>query len=119
MLASGDPFHYGIGSTLLAYVPVSEMAVFPAPSALSLACARLGWPLQNSRLLSLHGRAMSRLNRHLYQGVRVVALTSDGAAPAQIADILTERNMGESRITVLEALGGPRERILSFTGAGA
>ncbi|GHC26431.1 precorrin-6Y methyltransferase [Kushneria pakistanensis] len=115
VLASGDPFHYGIGSTLSEYIPASEMEVFPAPSAFSLACARLGWPLQRSRLLSLHGRAMSRLNGHLYQGVRIVALTSDGAAPAQIADMLTERNMGESRMTVLEALDGPHEHIVSFT----
>lgn len=115
VLASGDPFHYGIGSTLSEYVPASEMEVFPAPSAFSLACARLGWPLQKSRLLSLHGRAMSRLNGHLHHDVRIVALTSDGAAPALMASMLTERNMGESRMIVLEALGGPRENIQSFT----
>ncbi|MFC0338038.1 precorrin-6Y C5,15-methyltransferase (decarboxylating) [Kushneria avicenniae] len=115
VLASGDPFHYGIGSTLSEYIPAAEMMVFPAPSAFSLACARLGWPLQKSRLLSLHGRAMSRLNGHLHHGVRVVALTSDGQAPALMAGMLVERNMGETRLTVLEALGGPREKIASFT----
>lgn len=114
VLASGDPFHYGVGATLAEHVPAREMIVFPAPSAFSLACARMGWPMQKSRLLSLHGRAMTRLNAYLHQGVRIVALTNDGAAPRQIASLLLERNMGHSIVTVLEALGGPQERIVSF-----
>lgn len=46
VLASGDPFLYGVGASLARHVPADEMRAFPAPSAFSLAAARLGWALQ-------------------------------------------------------------------------
>src|SRR5207245_1414099 len=88
-----------------------EMVALPAPSAFSLAAARLGWPLQETKLLSLHARAPDLLLPHLQPGARVMALTSDGSAPAAIARLLDESGFGPSRFTVLEALGGPRERV--------
>ena len=42
VLASGDPFHYGVGTTLMGSVPAAEMLCLPQPSAFSLAAARLG-----------------------------------------------------------------------------
>ncbi|MEM7191622.1 MAG: precorrin-6y C5,15-methyltransferase (decarboxylating) subunit CbiE, partial [Pseudomonadota bacterium] len=61
VLASGDPFFYGAGATLSAHVPADETWVVPAPSAFSLAAARMGWPLQDTGLVSLHGRALDRI----------------------------------------------------------
>ncbi len=37
MLASGDPFLYGVGSVLARHVDAGEILVMPAPSAFSLA----------------------------------------------------------------------------------
>jgi precorrin-6Y C5,15-methyltransferase (decarboxylating) len=48
---------------------------------------------------------------HLFPDARILALTADGAAPAAIAALLAASGFGESRVTVLEALGGARERI--------
>ena len=45
----------------------------------------------------------------------MLALTSDGEAPAAIARLLTETGFGASRLTLLEALGGPRETIRQTT----
>ena len=45
VLASGDPFHYGVGAVLAQRIDAGEMTAVPAPSAFSLAAARLGWPL--------------------------------------------------------------------------
>ena len=42
VLASGDPFHYGIGATLARRVPAAEMLVITSPSSFSLAAARMG-----------------------------------------------------------------------------
>ena len=56
VLASGDPMHFGIGVTLARSVAAEEMTVIPAPSAFSLACARLGWNLAEVETLTLHGR---------------------------------------------------------------
>jgi precorrin-6B C5,15-methyltransferase / cobalt-precorrin-6B C5,C15-methyltransferase len=47
----------------------------------------------------------------------VLALTSDGKAPAALARLLRETGFGPSRVTVLEALGGPRERVRSTNAA--
>jgi precorrin-6Y C5,15-methyltransferase (decarboxylating) len=104
VLASGDPYLYGIGAVL-------------APSAFSLAANRLGWPLADCVLVSLHGRELDRVRPHLQPGARVLALTSDGEGPAGLAGLLTGSGFGTSRLTVLEALGGPRERVHATTAA--
>lgn len=113
VLASGDPFHYGVGATLARRIDASDMQVFPHPSAFSLAAARLGWPLQDVLSLSLHGRPLDLIRPHLHTGTRILALTSDEHGPAALASLLTGAGFGVSLVTVLEALGGPNERIRS------
>ncbi len=115
VLASGDPFFYGVGSVLAGHVAPEETVVVPAPSAFSLAAARMGWPLPESVLLSLHGRALDRIRPHLHPGARILALTSDGDGPAALARLLAESGFGSSQITVLESLGGDKERIRAAT----
>jgi precorrin-6B C5,15-methyltransferase / cobalt-precorrin-6B C5,C15-methyltransferase len=115
VLASGDPFQYGVGAVLARKIDAREMNVVPAPSAFSLAAARLGWALPETVLLSLHGRALDLIRPHLQPSARILALTSDGEGPPALARLLAEIGFGSSRMTVLEALGGPRERIRSTT----
>jgi len=117
VLASGDPFLYGVGSVLTRHVEARDMLVVPAPSAFSLAAARLGWALPETTLLSLHGRALDLVRPHLQPDARVLALTSDSEGPAALARLLVESGFGASRLAVLEALGGPREQIRSTTAA--
>jgi precorrin-6Y C5,15-methyltransferase (decarboxylating) len=117
VLASGDPFFYGVGSTLASHVPPEETRVVPAPSAFSLAAARMGWALPETVLLSVHGRALDRIRPHLHRGGRILALTSDADGPAALAQLLTDTGFGASEITVLEALGGDNERIRAATAA--
>jgi precorrin-6B C5,15-methyltransferase / cobalt-precorrin-6B C5,C15-methyltransferase len=117
VLASGDPFMHGVGAVLARHVEPHETVVIPAPSAFSLAAARLGWPLPNTTLLSLHAREVDLVRPHLHPGARVLALTSDASDPAVLARLLAEIGFGASRLTVLEALGGPRERIRSTAAA--
>ena len=90
VLASGDPFHYGVGSVLASHVPPEETVVVPAPSAFSLAAARLCWALPDTALVSLHGRELTRIRPHLHHGARILALTSDSEGPAALARLLTE-----------------------------
>lgn len=117
VLASGDPFLHGVGATLARRLPPEEMTVVPAPSAFSLAAARLGWALQETETASLHGRPPELLRPLLHPGARVLALTSDGAGPARLAELLEGWGFGGSRMHVLEALGGPEERIRSGPAA--
>ena len=115
VLASGDPFHYGVGSVLAGHVPPDETIVVPALSAFSLAAARLCWALPETALVSLHGRELYRIRPHLHRGARILALTSDSEGPAALARLLIELGFGASRLTVLEALGGGNERARSTT----
>ncbi len=115
VLASGDPFHYGVGAALARQIDARQMIVVPAPSAFSLAAARLGWSLPQTVMLSLHGRTLDLVRPHLQPGARIFALTSDGEGPAALAQLLTQSGFGASRLTILEALGGPHERIRRAT----
>lgn len=110
VLASGDPFFYGVGVTLLRQIGADEAVCYPSPSAFSLAAARLGWALQSVDCVSLHGRSIDLLRPHLHPGARIIALTSDERAPALIAELLTSSGFGQSEFVLLEALGGQRER---------
>jgi precorrin-6Y C5,15-methyltransferase (decarboxylating) len=91
--------------------------VIPAASAFGLAAARLGWALPEVETVSLHGRPEALLRPLLHPGTRILALTSDGAAPARIARALTAAGFGPSRLHVLEAMGGPDERRQSAAAA--
>src|SRR5690606_19898516 len=77
VLASGDPFHYGVGASIARQLDPAQMRVMPHPSAFSLAAARLGWPLQEVVALSLHGRPLNLIRPHLHPATRLLALTSD------------------------------------------
>jgi precorrin-6Y C5,15-methyltransferase (decarboxylating) len=111
VLASGDPFFYGVGATLARKIPPAEMRVIPAPSAFSLAASRLGWALQDVETISLHGRPIDLIRPLLHAKTRILALTSNADGPTAIAKLLTGLGFGATRLTVLEALGGPNERL--------
>ncbi|KAF0120630.1 MAG: precorrin-6y C5 15-methyltransferase (Decarboxylating) CbiE subunit [Methylocystaceae bacterium] len=111
ILASGDPFFYGVGDLIARHLAPDEIFCVPAPSAFSLAAARLKWSQQDCALLSLHGRAFERVTPHLQPNARIIALSWDESTPARLARHLAERGMGGSRVFVLERLGGPHERV--------
>ncbi len=111
VLASGDPFNYGVGKQIATLVCADELICIPQPSSFSLAASRLGWALQDTATVSLHGRAIEGLIRYLQPGARILALSWDGSTPAKAARLLAERGFGDASIAVLEELGGPKERI--------
>ncbi|WP_312490245.1 precorrin-6y C5,15-methyltransferase (decarboxylating) subunit CbiE [Pseudomonas cremoris] len=110
VLASGDPMFYGVGASLARKVAADELLILPAPSSVSLAAARLGWPLQEVVTLSVVARPLAALNAHLASGVRLLVLSNDGQSPAAIAALLAESGFGASRLSVFEHLGGADER---------
>ncbi|WP_428376846.1 precorrin-6y C5,15-methyltransferase (decarboxylating) subunit CbiE [Lichenicoccus sp.] len=113
VLASGDPFWFGIGSLLARGIPADEFICLPQPSAFSLACARLGWSLQTTRTLSVCGRPVEALVPALQPAARLLVLCADAASPAAIAGLLAGRGFGAATLHLMQALGGPRERIVT------
>lgn len=110
VLASGDPMLYGVGASLARQIPAAQMHVLPSPSSYSLAAARLGWALQDVVTLSVVARPVAAVAAHLYSGQRLLVLSNDGTSPRAVAELLRERGFGLSRVTVLEHLGGAKER---------
>jgi len=118
VLASGDPFHYGVGDMLMRSFSPEETLCVPQAGAFSLAAARLGWSLQEVSPVSLHGRALEGIVRYLQPGARILALSWDGETPAKLAALLRARDFGDSSMAVLERMGGPNERVRRTTAAG-
>ncbi|MER7670304.1 precorrin-6y C5,15-methyltransferase (decarboxylating) subunit CbiE [Kitasatospora sp. NPDC096128] len=113
VLASGDPMFFGIGRTLAEVVGAERLRVLPHPSSVSYACARLGWPLEATEVVSLVGRPPATLALALHPGRRLLVLSADAATPATVAALLTEHGFGTARLRVLEQLGDTaREREL-------
>jgi precorrin-6Y C5,15-methyltransferase (decarboxylating) len=117
VLASGDPYCYGIGSALGRLVPAEESLCIPAPSAFSLACARLGWASQDTVTLSFCGRKVETILPRLQPRARILALSADDSTPDAVAELLRANGFGMSAVHILEALGGPRERIRKTTAS--
>jgi precorrin-6Y C5,15-methyltransferase (decarboxylating) len=108
VLASGDPMFFGVGGTLVRLFGAGAVRVFPHPSSVSLACARLGWPVEDVDVVSLVGRPVSSLIALPHR--RMLVLSAGADTPAEVAALLTGRGFGPTAMTVLDDLGGPAER---------
>jgi precorrin-6B C5,15-methyltransferase / cobalt-precorrin-6B C5,C15-methyltransferase len=116
VLASGDPMFYGIGSTLVRLLGAGRVRVLPHPSSVSLAAARLGWPLDDTDVVSLVGRPGELLHPLLQPGRRVLVLVAERSAAAEVRALLDARGFGASPVTVLADLGGPGEAVAPADG---
>jgi precorrin-6Y C5,15-methyltransferase (decarboxylating) len=103
---------HGIGATLARRLPPDQLRVLPGVSSVALACARLGWPEQETEVISLVSQRPEAVLGGLAPGARLIVLARDGGTPATVARLLTAAGWGDSEITVLERLGGPAERVL-------
>ena len=117
VLASGDPFWFGAGSVITRDLTPGEWRAFPGVSTFALAASRIGWPLEQTACLGLHAAPFTRLRPQLAPGERAIVLLRDGDAVGTLAHWLTEQGFGATTMTVMEALGGPRERIREITAA--
>jgi precorrin-6Y C5,15-methyltransferase (decarboxylating) len=107
VVASGDPMLHGVGHLLVKLLGADRVIVLPHVSAVTLACARLGWAVQDTEVISL---MTAEPHTAMRTGGQAVILTRDGAGPATLARLLTATGRGDSELSVLEQLGGPGER---------
>ncbi|MDT0276417.1 precorrin-6y C5,15-methyltransferase (decarboxylating) subunit CbiE [Blastococcus goldschmidtiae] len=115
VLASGDPMFSGIGTSLVRVLGPQAVDVVPHPSSVTLACARMGWSVEETTVVAVVGRPVELLGPHVTPGRRLLVLGSDAESPAAVAHRLAAWGYGASRITALAQLGGPGER--RFTGS--
>ncbi|OAA28583.1 precorrin-6Y C5,15-methyltransferase (decarboxylating) [Frankia sp. EI5c] len=113
-LASGDPMFFGLGSTLVRVLGAERVRVLPHPSSVSLACARLGWAVDATEIVSLVGRPLATVHPALTTGRRLLVLSADRRTPPDLCRLVTRRGFGDSPVTLFEHLGGPAERRREF-----
>jgi len=113
VLASGDPFWYGVGGSLAEYLRDGEWRAHPAPSIFALVAARLRWRLENVICRGLHAAPFETLVPLLVRGGRLICPVRDGRAAADLANWLTMRGWGAARLWTCVALGGPQESVKS------
>src|SRR4051794_32368467 len=117
VLASGDPMLSGVGSSLVRLHGPDAVEVVPHPSSVTLACARMGWAVEETTVVTVVGRPVELVVPHATPGRRLLVLGSDTVTPAPLAGQLADHGYGASRLTALAQLGGPEER--RFTGTAA
>jgi precorrin-6B C5,15-methyltransferase / cobalt-precorrin-6B C5,C15-methyltransferase len=117
VLASGDPMFFGVGSTLARLLGPGKLRVIPQVSSVSLACARLGWAVEEAVVVSLVGRPIEALRLSIRPNRHLLLLSADGQTPARVAELLRQQGFGPSTMTVFEELGGPGESRRSGTAA--
>ena len=110
VVASGDPLLHGIGGTLIRLYGAERVVVLPHVSSVNLACARMGWAVSDTEIISL---VTAPVHTAIRRGGHAVVLSRDASSAAELATALTETGRGASEFTVLEQLDGVRERIRS------
>lgn len=106
ILGSGDPMHHGIGRTLIEELGPFAVTVIAHPGSVSLACARMGWPVESTPVVSSLTGPFAAVLRHAGDGARALLLNRDATTPVALAAFLTAQGWGQARITVLSDLGG-------------
>jgi precorrin-6Y C5,15-methyltransferase (decarboxylating) len=117
VLASGDPMFFGIGTALIQFFGPDRVRILPQASSASLACARMGWPLDETDVVSVVGRPIEGVCILVQPGRRFLVLSADGRSPEAVAELLIAKGYGASRLTVFERLGHPAERRVAATAA--
>ena len=117
VLATGDPLWFSVGARITRAIPAGEITFHPQLSAFQWAACRMGWSLADVETLTAHGRPTAQLIPRFWPGARLLVLTAGAETPGEAASLLTARGYGDSRLTVLANLGGPREQRIDASAA--
>ena len=107
VLASGDPLLHGIGGTLIRLFGPQRVTVLPHVSAVTLACARMGWTVHDTEVISV---VTAQPHTAVRRGGRAIVLSRDRTTVKTLATLLDAHGCPESELTILEQLGGRGER---------
>ncbi len=111
ILATGDPFFYGVGNLVMEFFSIDEVEVLPSPSILSLCCAKIGQNIKDVEVVSLHGRDFNNINSYLQPNSKLFVLSHDKDTPNKIIELLKSSNFEESTIYIFENIGKNDEKI--------
>ncbi len=106
VVASGDPLLHGIGGTLIRLHGRDNVRVLPHVSSVTLACARMGWNVHDTEVISL---VTAQPRTAVRRGGQAIVLSQSKSTPHELAALLATHGRGDSEFTVLERLGAPDE----------
>jgi precorrin-6Y C5,15-methyltransferase (decarboxylating) len=118
LLASGDPGFFGLTRLAAARLGSDRLAVYPAPSSITLAFARIGANWEDALVVSAHGRPMSHAVEAILAHPKVAVLVSPDQPPEVLGQALIDAGCGPRLITVCGHLGEPDESIVHTDLAG-
>ncbi|MEW5887624.1 MAG: precorrin-6y C5,15-methyltransferase (decarboxylating) subunit CbiE [Pseudomonadota bacterium] len=127
VLATGDPLCHGIAGFLQARLCIEACEVLPNVSTVQIACARLGLPWQDMKILSIHRRdagewhegagpehGLYEIVRAAHRHDRLAVFTSPDNTPDRIARMLVAEGLDDQfRLAVAERLLRPDENIVT------
>ncbi len=116
VFVSGDPYFFGFGKTIQKHFPDASIRSFPASNAIQLLAQRLQMEYGDLQTVTLHGRERDRLYEALLRGIKIIGvLTDEKNSPDKLAEKLLNYGYGHYRMHVGEQLGGPEEKVRSFS----
>jgi precorrin-3B C17-methyltransferase/precorrin-6y C5,15-methyltransferase (decarboxylating) CbiE subunit/precorrin-6Y C5,15-methyltransferase (decarboxylating) CbiT subunit len=111
VLASGDPGVFGIVASLSRRFGTERLRVYPAPSSVSLAFARLGLPWDDAVVLSVHARDLDAAIPVLRAATKAAVLVSPEHPAQAVGAALRAAGTGHRRVAVCTRLGEPGESV--------
>lgn len=114
LLATGDPMNFGVARKIFEILPYDDVEVIPHLSAFSLAAARMGWSLPDCDCFTIHGRPAANLETFVQPDAKLLVLTQDESSIDEVCRRLVARGFQNSIVTVLENMGGEKERKTNF-----
>jgi precorrin-6Y C5,15-methyltransferase (decarboxylating) len=126
VLCSGDPLFFSLGASVASFLKPRKVRIIPNLSSLQTACACLGFPWEDTRSVSLHGRSdLLPLAHALMSGRRVFLLTDERTDPQKLSAWMLERGYSAYRLHILDGLhhdpdfGAQARRRQTFSVAAA
>lgn len=105
VLASGDPGFFGIGRLLADRFGPEVLEVYPAPSSVSLAFARVGLPWDDAVVVSAHGRPLAAAAAAVAHTAKAAMLVSPANPPEALGKELLARQAAPAHVVVCSRLG--------------
>jgi len=111
ILAAGDPGLFGLVRLAAARFGESALRVFPAPSSISLAFARVGTNWDDAHVVSAHGRPLEHAVAAVQAHPKVAVLVSKDQPPEALGRALVEVGCGPRVVHVCSRLGEADEEV--------
>ncbi|MGI8491344.1 MAG: precorrin-6y C5,15-methyltransferase (decarboxylating) subunit CbiE [Acidimicrobiales bacterium] len=111
ILASGDPGFFGLVRMAADRLGASRLEIHPAPSAVSLAFARLGLNWDDAVVVSAHGRPMTAAVDAVLRHPKVAVMVSADQPPQALGEELRHAGSAPRQAAVCSRLGEPDESI--------